>query len=101
MEILSRIFNNNQVQGVAERIVAALVLYFVNQGYIPVALSADLQTVIVAVVMLGWAWYVNRPNSIIKAANKLDKVERIETTDTALAADPSLAKVVPSTDSGI
>lgn len=88
----------DQITGIVERLVTPLVVYLVAKDYIPAAISTDIQAAIVAVVLAFYAAWINRPNSIIRAANNLDKVSSVVTSDKKLGDDPTLPKVISGTD---
>lgn len=85
----------DQIRAPVERVVY-ITLGYLAARYPQYLGSADVTafgTAIVALIAAFYGYWINRPKSLLQSVSALPEVKKIETTNTALAADPTLPKV--------
>lgn len=99
--------NKDQVTGVAERLIyaaaMAVLTKLVAKGYIDQDMAAYLAAGVVTLAGGAWAWWINRPQSLMAAAVESSPGSKLVTPDQKLAdsipnvnvVGPNEAKVVP------
>jgi hypothetical protein len=85
----------DQVSGVLDRVVIALLMYAVGKGYIDQAIAQQLLPIVVPLIAGAWGWWVNRPKAIVVSAAALPNTTVI-TTQALADATPSHANIVAS-----
>lgn len=73
----------DQVKGLTERFVAIGLAWALAKGWIDVKLATDLGPLLVMVLSLGWAWWVNRPKAIVQSAAALPQTTVVTSYDLA------------------
>lgn len=79
--------NWEQISGIVERVLLVLLTYLATKGYIAGESVAGLATLVLGVLGAVWAWWVNRPAALAKAAAAQPAVT-VTTTDPKLATGP-------------
>lgn len=80
----------DQVTGVIDRIVIAVLTYAVARGWVSQGDVAQFGPAIVGLLAAIYGWYVNRPHSILKSAAALPTVDKI------VVNNPETAAAIPS-----
>lgn len=90
----------DQVLGVADRLLIALTSWLAAKGYITQGQVADIISLGVAAVAVGYGFYINRPVSIAKSAAALPGTLVVTTPEIA-AATPNQENIRSSTETEV
>lgn len=87
--------NKDQVTGVAERVIYGIVTYFlakaVARGWIDAELASWIAAGAVSAIGGAWAWWINRPQSLLRAAAQ-------NNPETKMVAPAAVANATPETN---
>lgn len=87
--------NKDQVTGIGERVLYGVVTYFTAQavakGWIDGEMASYIATGAVSLIGGAWAWWINRPTALLRAAAQ-------QNPDTKMVAPDAIAKSTPETN---
>jgi hypothetical protein len=77
----------DQITALIERAALVSVTYAVSKGWIDVKMASDLGPLVIGILSLAYAWWINRPQAIVQSAAALP--------DTTVVTSPELANSTP------
>ena len=80
----------DQVKGIIERLVQALLIWLVAKGHIGQEDALEYGPIVIAICAALYAWWVNRPKAIIQSAAALP--------ETTVITTPEMARSTPETN---
>lgn len=63
--------NKDQITGLLERGVTVLLTYIVAKGWIDMEIATELGPILIGIISLVYAWYINRPKMLIQSASQV------------------------------